>query len=354
MKKLVLSLTLLFTVSLAYSQVNVLKVDYQEGLKMAKEQGKLLLVDCTTDGGWAPCIQVDKFYLPSKKTGDFINKHFIFLHYPSSHKENSRLEELFDVNCHPTFLIIDSDGKLLSKSTGAGDTEDKFITELAYCIDKNNFIDNKRKAFDNGKLSAVDYYEYCDKMGLRSEMSKVLNQIFIESKKAGKLDEFIKKYCNFDPMVYFNIVDSELYDFLAENEALIIKSGVKKDLYPLFISAPIESAIERMLCSGEYTEKELNKIIKLSSKTRSPDVIMIQVEAIKHAKVDGLKGIIGIYNKAIETMTEDDIFSLNLLLIRNYNHTVKTTPYMQEYIKKCIKRSPERGEKTYKNYLSNI
>lgn len=51
MKKLVLSLTLLFTVSLAYSQVNVLKVDYQEGLKMAKEQGKLLLVDCTTDGG---------------------------------------------------------------------------------------------------------------------------------------------------------------------------------------------------------------------------------------------------------------------------------------------------------------
>lgn len=51
MRKLILLFLFSFTVAFAYSQVNVLKVDYEEGLKIAKKEGKMLLVDCTTDGG---------------------------------------------------------------------------------------------------------------------------------------------------------------------------------------------------------------------------------------------------------------------------------------------------------------
>lgn len=257
------------------------------------------------------------------------------------------MEEEFDVNCHPTFLIINSDGQLLAKSTGAGETEDKFIAELSFCINEENFIANKRKGYESGSVSAIDYYNYCEKMGLRGEMSKALNALFLEAKKAGQLDSFVKKYCDFTPMVYFDLVDSELYDFMLENEAMILKSGVKKDYYPLFLSSPLESAIERMLCSGDYSEKELNKIAGLIGTDRNAKVLKIQIEAVKRRKVDGWEGAIEVYRKAIETLNEDEIFSLNLALIRNYKYTMRTAPYMQEYLKKCIERSPKRGKRSY-------
>lgn len=51
MRKLIFVFLFSFVAIVSYSQVNVLKVDYEEGLKLAKQQGKLVLVDCTTDGG---------------------------------------------------------------------------------------------------------------------------------------------------------------------------------------------------------------------------------------------------------------------------------------------------------------
>lgn len=258
------------------------------------------------------------------------------------------MEEKFDVGCHPTFLIIDADGKLLSKSTGAGETEAKFIDELKYCLDKNNFIDHKKKEFENGTISPKAYYDYTQKMGLRSEMSKALDKIFLEHSKAKTLDQFVKTYMKFDPMVYYNNVNSELFDYMSNNKDQIIADGVKADEYSYLASSPINNCIEKMLSDFDYDQAEFDKVSKLAQTVaRDKKVCAIQLEAVKAGKTDGLKGIIAVFEKNMDKLNESELFSLNLLIVRNYGYSAKALPFMREYLVKCMEKSPKRGKRDY-------
>lgn len=350
MKKIFFSLLFTIAVGMSYAQVDALKVDFEEGLRIAKEKGKIVLVNCTSETGCPPCIHVEKNYLPSKKMGDFINKHFVFLNYPTNHKENERLEEMFNVGSHPTFIFLTPEGKMLARSSGADFDEDKFIENIKYYLNPEHHVDNMKAKFESGKITSKEYYDYAKRSGLENEMAVALNRLFLDHKKAGTLKEFVTAYYQFSPMVYYNILDSELYEYTVANKEFILSCGIKEDTYNICLISPISNCVEKMLCNSDYSEKELKKVIEYSKKyeTREAKIRNIQIEAVRASKSKGLEGVITVFDKSIDKLNEDEIFSLNLLIIRNYKYSAMTLPYMKKYIAKCIEKSPKRGARNYK------
>jgi thiol:disulfide interchange protein len=79
---------------------------YEEALEVAKEQNKLVFMDCYTV--WCgPCKMMDKNTFTDEKVGDFFNQHFINVKMDMEKGEGPQLARSFRIRGYPTFLFID-------------------------------------------------------------------------------------------------------------------------------------------------------------------------------------------------------------------------------------------------------
>ena len=104
------------------------KSDYEEALKKAGKEGKMVFMDCYTV--WCgPCKMMNERVFTQKVVGDYFKKHFIPLKVDMEKGEGIALRKKFDVNAFPTMFILDAEGNIVGKLQGARDT-DIFLKEL--------------------------------------------------------------------------------------------------------------------------------------------------------------------------------------------------------------------------------
>ena len=101
---------------------------YEEALKKAGKEGKMVFMDCYTV--WCgPCKMMNERVFTQKVVGDYFKKHFIPLKVDMEKGEGIALRKKFDVNAFPTMFILDAEGNIVGKLQGARDT-DIFLKEL--------------------------------------------------------------------------------------------------------------------------------------------------------------------------------------------------------------------------------
>lgn len=99
-------------------------ISFEEALKVAKKENKLLFIDAYTDN-CQPCMMMEKNIFTLDKVADFYNKNFINLSLNLG-TEHVELSKRYNTFAYPTYLFIDGNGKLIH--TGSGYTEaDPFI-----------------------------------------------------------------------------------------------------------------------------------------------------------------------------------------------------------------------------------
>lgn len=119
MKKL---LTTLFVCAMgltALAQTNFRSISFDEALKAAKQEDKLVFIDFYTD--WCgPCKKMAKEVFPQKMVGDFMNATFVNLKL-NAEKEGSELATRYKVSAYPTFVVLDTEGKVVAELKGSMD-----------------------------------------------------------------------------------------------------------------------------------------------------------------------------------------------------------------------------------------
>lgn len=111
----------------AHAQTNFRSISFDEALKVAANENKLVFIDFYTD--WCgPCKKMAREVFPQKEVGDFMNAKFVNLKL-NAEKEGKELAARYKVNAYPTFVILDTKGEVLADLKGSMDGQ-TFIGKL--------------------------------------------------------------------------------------------------------------------------------------------------------------------------------------------------------------------------------
>ena len=92
---------------------------WNDVLRKAKEQNRLIFVDCYTV--WCgPCKGLSNDIFPQKKVGDFFNANFVNAKYDMEKGDGKMLYEKYKEHIigFPTLLLIDAEGNVVHQMAG--------------------------------------------------------------------------------------------------------------------------------------------------------------------------------------------------------------------------------------------
>ena len=144
MKKVIV-LTTLFALSLGLTAGEGWLTNIEKAKELAKKEGKTVLVEFTGSDWCPPCKALKKNVFDSKEFKAYAKKNLVLveLDFPSDKSKvtkdqaeyNREQAKAFAVRGYPTIILMDADGKELTKKVGYGRTSvAKYIESLKKAI----------------------------------------------------------------------------------------------------------------------------------------------------------------------------------------------------------------------------
>lgn len=131
---------------------------FSEVLALAKEQGKLVFMDCYTS--WCvPCKRMANEEFVKKEAGDYFNPRFVNLKMDMEKGEGPELADRYDVSAYPTFLILEPDGTLRGRTVGSASI-DAFIQKIEALVAEEKGLGWYQKKFNGGERDEQFLKEY--------------------------------------------------------------------------------------------------------------------------------------------------------------------------------------------------
>ena len=211
MKVLIIICMLLQLPALAQEGTRWRELTFDEALAAAKEEGKLVFVDCYTS--WCgPCKNMAEKVFPRKEAGEFFNPRFVCVKYDMEKGEGLELAKRFDVHAYPTFVIVRPDGTVQHKLVGGGELEE-FIARVEKGLDENTNLLALREKYQKGgmdKAQLMGYYEALEEADAREEAAQVYHELW------GKLSEEEKTEAKYWGLLENEtcVVGTPAFDFL--------------------------------------------------------------------------------------------------------------------------------------------
>ncbi|MFR7812140.1 MAG: thioredoxin family protein, partial [Butyricimonas faecihominis] len=214
-------------------------ITFNEALKKAKEQGKLIFMDCYTV--WCvPCKMLAKDVFTRPEVGDYFNIHFINVKMDMGTEQGKVLNDKYQVTGYPTLLFLDGDGNLIHRIVGAP-TADILLKEGGRAIDGKGYS-SMSKAYEEGNRQPNFIQEYMDVLDIAGEGSKAaqicLNYFKTLDKSKLKEREYWELFCK-----YVKDVDADVSKYVYKNRAEFIN---------LFGAAAVEKKLFQLFSNGAY------------------------------------------------------------------------------------------------------
>ena len=101
----------------ANSGIDFFKGSFNEALQAARQSGKPLLVDVYAD--WCgPCKKLKRETFRDREAAAYFNKNFVCYSLDGETPDGIAVRQLYTIRSYPTLLILDGNGKLLTKTEG--------------------------------------------------------------------------------------------------------------------------------------------------------------------------------------------------------------------------------------------
>ncbi len=190
MKKFILTSLCLAAMLPALAQTDFRHITYDEAINAAKAENKMIFMDFYTD--WCgPCKMMMRDVFPQKTVGDYMNKKFVCIKL-NAEKEGKELADLYQIKAYPTFIIINSDKKIIGTKIG-GASADKFISDIDRLIDPEKSPERLTERYKSGERTAElikAYAAYKMSAAEESRSQEAYNKVKMET------DSIINAYFN--------------------------------------------------------------------------------------------------------------------------------------------------------------
>lgn len=244
-----------------FAQTNFQELSLEKAREKAKAENKPVFLDCYTS--WCgPCKMMANEVFSLEAAGDYFNKNFVCVKTDMEKGEGPAIGKQYGVDAYPTFLIINSDGKLMHKIVGAMSLKE--LIENVECGLQANSIAEYEASYQAGKLDLAEQMVYWRLLSISGEVAKA------------------------------QTVGDELWGKLSEKDKL------NSTYWPLLRSraTAIEGEEMKFVCANrDYFEKEVGKeevgkLIYNSFITELNMMIVYQLPAKKYEKVPVIKALL--------------------------------------------------------------
>jgi protein disulfide-isomerase len=140
MKRLIMALACMLAWQAAAAEKADWLTDLPKAQAQAKTENKLVLMDFTGSDWCHPCMELRKNVLDSPEFTAYAKTNLVLVEvdFPQRKKQseelmqaNKGLSEKFEIEGYPTIILLDADGKQLSKAVGyGGEKPAEFIGKL--------------------------------------------------------------------------------------------------------------------------------------------------------------------------------------------------------------------------------
>ena len=128
------------------------ELSFANALKMAKEENKLLFVDCFTT--WCgPCRMLSKVVFKDSLVADYFNRHFVNLKMDMEKGEGVDIRKKYDVRGYPTLLFLNSSGEVVHRLLGA-DKASALLEKVKLGVESGG-ISGLRKRYEAGERDSA-------------------------------------------------------------------------------------------------------------------------------------------------------------------------------------------------------
>lgn len=258
MKRILLLLLTGITLT-AQGQTRFRELSFKEAIETAKAEQKLVFIDMMTT--WCgPCKVMARDVFPQKKVGDYMNSHFVCMKIDAEKGEGIEIAKTYQVTAYPTFLILDTNKRLVAQSVGMKQADD-FIAELERLVNPDATPEKMKARYESGDRTPKLVKDYA--AFLKNEARKDRRN---GEKKMEEVAQLVKDYFTgltdaqkLDPenmFIYAGYVNST-----EDTAAKFMTQNVKK--FPETSRGEINTIINKLYQREEYAllshEKETTK-----------------------------------------------------------------------------------------------
>lgn len=153
MKKIILTISLIFLISLNFAQgIEFFHGTFEEAKAEAQAQGKLIFMDAYAV--WCgPCKMMTNSVFPLPEVGDFFNANFINLKVDMEKGEGIDLRRQYGVSAYPTLMLIDAKGEVVQQIKGARNAEGLISWAKTAAVPNTGLLEKMQLKYDDGDRS---------------------------------------------------------------------------------------------------------------------------------------------------------------------------------------------------------
>lgn len=141
---------------------------FNEVLTLAKQEDKLIFMDCYTS--WCgPCKILAKKIFPLENVGKFFNEHFVNVQVDMEKGEGKDLAKRYEVKAFPTLLVLDAEGNLVHRVMGVRPPQ-QLIAQMKRALSEETAYAPVKAKYDAGDRSPRTMTEYLLNMSASGEM----------------------------------------------------------------------------------------------------------------------------------------------------------------------------------------
>lgn len=321
------------------------ELTFQEALAKAKQNNKLLFVDCYTS--WCgPCKMLAREVFTNNEVADYFNAHFISLKVDCEKGEGPALREWFGVSSYPTLLFIDGNGKMVNKIMGASQAP-RFLARVKEALDPKNSISRKEAEYEAGnreRAFMLDLISSYKKLRDAQKATKISMELLSGlSEKDLLTQEMWNVVCDY----YVSSYGSKWWNFILEHgdeyAAIVGKDAVAnkigETLHPYLFGYACA-----LVKSKDKQEFETFSTLVEHYQPKQKEILNFFIELGKSASFDNFNGYFKTVLKVVPRMDRSEHYRFFANALKNL--VKDATPKQKKQLLALLKKSQE-GQTDY-------
>ena len=198
---------------------------YEEILKRAQTENKPVMLYFHFDGCGA-CKRMEKSAFKDNRVSEFYNSKFINFEINTLKEEGRKINKIYNVNKHPTFLFLNSEGKEVHRVVGLVSPE-IFVSHAKNALTKDKTLSYFKWQYEEGNRDPDFLYEFCYSLSDAFEFDSLATVEYIKSQSEKELSlerniKFIYDFALYN-YTYTMPFESREFKFLLNNKEAFYK-----------------------------------------------------------------------------------------------------------------------------------